>query len=52
MNCLIKSMREPLKYYENNLYGTMVLGWQPRYTDIEDIIRTAWQWHENHPDGY
>lgn len=22
-----------------------VLGWQPRYTSLEDIIRTAWEWH-------
>jgi UDP-glucose 4-epimerase len=21
-----------------------LLGWQPRYTNIDDIIRTAWQW--------
>lgn len=29
-----------------------VLGWQPRYTNIEDIISTAWRWHSAHPDGY
>jgi len=23
------------------------LGWQPRYTDIADIIDTAWRWHRN-----
>ncbi|HHP7231490.1 MAG TPA: UDP-glucose 4-epimerase GalE [Xenococcaceae cyanobacterium] len=23
-----------------------VLGWQPEYTDIEDIITHAWQWHQ------
>jgi UDP-glucose 4-epimerase len=22
-----------------------VLGWQPRYTSLEEIIRTAWVWH-------
>jgi UDP-glucose 4-epimerase len=22
------------------------LGWQPRYTQIDDIIRTAWIWHQ------
>lgn len=27
------------------------LGWKPVY-DIEDIIRSAWQWHRNHPYGY
>ena len=29
-----------------------VLGWQPKYTDVEDIIATAWRWHSSHPDGY
>ena len=29
-----------------------VLGWQPRYTDIKDIIATAWKWHTGHPNGY
>lgn len=28
------------------------LGWQPRRPDLEDIIRSAWQWHQSHPDGY
>ncbi len=28
------------------------LGWQPQYTDIEAIIRTAWDWRAEHPDGY
>jgi UDP-glucose 4-epimerase len=22
------------------------LGWRPRYENIEDIIRTAWSWHQ------
>lgn len=28
------------------------LGWKPRYPDLETIIRTAWEWHRRHPDGY
>lgn len=28
------------------------LNWQPRYTDIESIVASAWQWHQAHPDGY
>jgi UDP-glucose 4-epimerase len=28
------------------------LPWQPKYTDIESIIRTAWNWHSSHPRGY
>jgi len=28
------------------------LGWAPRYTDLETIIRSAWLWHSRHPQGY
>jgi UDP-glucose 4-epimerase len=28
------------------------LGWEPRYTDIEETIATAWKWHRAHPNGY
>ena len=27
------------------------LHWKPAHT-VEDIIRSAWQWHKNHPHGY
>ena len=27
------------------------LGWRPRW-GLEHIIRTAWEWHRNHPEGY
>jgi len=29
-----------------------VLGWKARFTEPDDIIETAWQWHRDHPDGY
>lgn len=28
------------------------LNWKPKYTNVEDIIATAWKWHKNHPEGY
>ncbi len=28
------------------------LGWQPRHPDIVDIVRSAWHWHQRHPQGY
>ncbi|MDQ6695730.1 MAG: UDP-glucose 4-epimerase GalE [Chloroflexota bacterium] len=28
------------------------LGWKPRYTSLEDIVGTAWEWHRSHPLGY
>jgi UDP-glucose 4-epimerase len=29
-----------------------VLGWEPACPLLEEIIRSAWEWHQAHPDGY
>lgn len=31
---------------------TKMLGWQPKFPEIETIIETAWKWHKNNPNGY
>jgi UDP-glucose 4-epimerase len=28
------------------------LGWRPAHPTLEDIVRTAWEWHRRHPRGY
>jgi len=28
------------------------LGWTPRLSELESIVRTAWAWHQSHPHGY
>ncbi|PWV94247.1 UDP-glucose 4-epimerase [Paenibacillus cellulosilyticus] len=28
------------------------LGWQPKRDKLDDIIRSAWQWHSANPNGY
>jgi len=28
------------------------IGWQPRFSDIDAIVRTAWLWREAHSEGY
>ncbi|WP_205737076.1 UDP-glucose 4-epimerase GalE [Acetobacterium paludosum] len=28
------------------------LGWTPAYADLDTIIKTAWEWHRTHPQGY
>jgi UDP-glucose 4-epimerase len=28
------------------------MGWQPRFPKLDDIVRTAWAWHQQHPYGY
>ena len=27
-------------------------GWKMRCSDLDTILRTAWNWHSQHPDGY
>jgi len=28
------------------------LGWMPRYSNLDSIIKDAWVWHKGHPQGY
>jgi UDP-glucose 4-epimerase len=28
------------------------LGWEPRLSSLSEIIRTSWDWHSSHPNGY
>jgi UDP-glucose 4-epimerase len=28
------------------------LGWQPKFPKLEDIVATAWAWHQKNPNGY
>jgi UDP-glucose 4-epimerase len=29
-----------------------VMGWNPQHSDVEAIVRSAWEWHSAHPKGY
>ena len=43
---------DPAQLIASSEKARRVLGWQPHYTDVEGIIRTAWTWHQKHPHGY
>jgi UDP-glucose 4-epimerase len=43
---------DPSRLVANAEKARSVLGWRPRYTDLDDIVQTAWEWHQAHPDGY
>jgi len=32
--------------------ATAILGWKPKHTQVETIIRDAWAFHKSHPNGY
>lgn len=38
---------DPAKLYAANKKAKDVLGWNPKYTEIKDIIKTAWIWEQN-----
>jgi UDP-glucose 4-epimerase len=43
---------DPAALFANAELIRRELGWSARYTDIEPIVATAWNWHRNHPKGY
>jgi UDP-glucose 4-epimerase len=28
------------------------LGWRPEFPELRSIVRSAWEWHQAHPEGY
>ena len=43
---------DPAKLIASSDKARKILGWSPKYRNIEEIISTAWSWHCNHPKGY
>jgi UDP-glucose 4-epimerase len=43
---------DPPQLVADSTKAQRVLNWQPEYTDLDAIIRTAWKWHSGHPRGY
>ncbi|AQP54212.1 UDP-glucose 4-epimerase GalE [Vagococcus penaei] len=43
---------DPAQLVASSEKAQTVLGWKPQYTNVETIIKTAWKWHETHPNGY
>ncbi len=43
---------DPSKLVADAQKARSVLGWEPRFPELESIIETAWAWHSANPDGY
>ena len=43
---------DPARLVASSEKAKSVLGWDPKYADLNTIISTAWAWHKNHPNGY
>ncbi|MFD1887544.1 UDP-glucose 4-epimerase GalE [Paenibacillus wenxiniae] len=43
---------DPAVLVASSAKARSVLGWTPKHDRLEDIISSAWQWHESKPQGY
>lgn len=43
---------DPAELVADSSLAQHTLQWQPKYMEIEDTVRTAWNWHQSHPHGY
>ncbi len=43
---------DPSKLVANAANAHEILGWNPKHADLENIIESAWAWHQQNPAGY
>ena len=47
-----RRLGDPARLVASSKRMSEELGWAPKYPELETIVRTAWEWHRNHPNGY
>jgi len=43
---------DPPALYADSSKAQAELGWEMKFTDVKEIIATAWKWHQANPDGF
>ncbi|WP_339173074.1 UDP-glucose 4-epimerase GalE [Anoxybacillus sp. FSL W8-1294] len=43
---------DPARLVASSEKAKRELGWKPIYTSIEEIVASAWEWHQANPNGY
>lgn len=43
---------DPAELIADTAKAKKELGFNPKYSDLRTIIETAWNWHQNNPEGY
>jgi UDP-glucose 4-epimerase len=43
---------DPLRLVADASKASKTLGWCPERSSLQDIISSAWAWHQKHPNGY
>ncbi|ADE54867.1 UDP-glucose 4-epimerase GalE [Coraliomargarita akajimensis] len=48
----VRRAGDPPALYADSSKAQEELGWKIKYTNVKDIIATAWKWHQSHPNGF
>lgn len=43
---------DPASLVASNARAVAELGWRIEHPDLDEIVASAWHWHEAHPEGY
>ena len=43
---------DPPALYADSSKAQDELGWEIKFTEVKEIIETAWRWHQTKPDGF
>lgn len=43
---------DPDALFADSTKAKTELAWKIKYTNVRDIIATAWKWHKNNPEGF
>lgn len=43
---------DPDEIFADNRKIKEILGWKPQFSDLETIIKSAWNWHKKNPQGF
>lgn len=43
---------DPPALYADSSKAQRELGWEVKYSSVQDIIASAWAWHQSHPNGF
>lgn len=43
---------DPAELVANSSKAFATLGWKPEYSSVQQVVTSAWQWHQAHPNGY
>ena len=43
---------DPARLISDSTRARTMLGWKPAYEDLDEIVRSAWEWRLANPNGY